>query len=156
MSRPGPVPVPTAIKRARGNPGKRALNDREPEPQRGEPGAPKHLSAAELQWWRVLIPVLDSMGVLTMADQVVVAALCTHLAILESVKAEYVKLPALMVKEPGTDRTIKNPFLALVNEQTIIINTLCREVGLTPSARSRLSVADKKQKIDTLDEAIFG
>ena len=40
----GRPPVPTAIKRIRGDPGRYALNEDEPKPTRGVPEAPEHLS----------------------------------------------------------------------------------------------------------------
>lgn len=140
----GPAPIPTAVQRSRGNPSKRRLNDREPEFSPGAPKPPAHLTKRERFLWRQIVAIMSEIpGLLTAADQSVIADLATHLRILEEAKAALEKNRALIVKDPETGKTIKNPYLAMVQEETGIINTLRREIGFTPSARSRLSVEPK-------------
>ena len=43
MATKGRKPTPTAIKELEGNPGKRALNDKEPKPVKKAPACPKWL-----------------------------------------------------------------------------------------------------------------
>src|SRR5260370_23139127 len=64
----GPIPKPSAIARAEGNPGKRRLNDCEPQPRATTPRCPDHLDAQAKKEWKHLVPVLRRMKVLTEAD----------------------------------------------------------------------------------------
>ena len=54
MATRGRKPTPTAIKELEGNPGKRALNDREPKPQKKAPACPKWLEDEAKKEWRRL------------------------------------------------------------------------------------------------------
>src|SRR4029077_7203535 len=72
----GPIPKPSAIARAEGNPGKRRLNDSEPRPRATTPRCPDHLDAEAKKEWKRLIPVLRRMKVLTEADGMTLANLC--------------------------------------------------------------------------------
>ena len=73
---PGPPPVPTEIKRIRGNPGRYPLPQDEPKPPRGVPEAPEHLSEVARKAWEGFAAVLEGMNVLTQADQGSLEALC--------------------------------------------------------------------------------
>src|SRR5712691_9457498 len=72
----GPIPKPSAIARAEGNPGKRRLNDCEPQPRATTPRCPDHLDAEAKKEWKRLVPVLRRMRVLTEADWMTLANLC--------------------------------------------------------------------------------
>lgn len=76
MGKRGPSPKPTAIKRLEGNPGKRALNDREPEPEVGVGEPPDWLPDDGKAHWHELAPKLESLRVLTEVDRPVFAQLC--------------------------------------------------------------------------------
>src|SRR5580704_2760820 len=69
----GPIPKPSAIARAEGNPGKRRLNDCEPQPRATTPRCPDHLDAEAKKEWKRLVPVLRRMRVLTEADWMTLA-----------------------------------------------------------------------------------
>jgi P27 family predicted phage terminase small subunit len=64
----GRKPVPSAIKKLRGNPGKRALNTREPAPVAGRPTKPTGLTATASGLWDHFSELFAGMGVLTVAD----------------------------------------------------------------------------------------
>lgn len=67
----GRRPKPTHIKLIEGNPGKRALNEREPKPPRWKASAPpEHLSDKAKSAWESVVAILDNLGVLTTADAV--------------------------------------------------------------------------------------
>ena len=51
MATRGRKPTPTAIKELEGNPGKRALNEREPKPQKKAPACPKWLEEEAKKEW---------------------------------------------------------------------------------------------------------
>ena len=72
----GRKPKPTIVRQLEGNPGKRAINDREPVPPDGIPDCPEHLDdEARAEWFRTS-KVLKEMGLLSKADRSALAAYC--------------------------------------------------------------------------------
>jgi P27 family predicted phage terminase small subunit len=67
--KPGRKPLPSYLKAITGNPGRRPLNQHEPQPAHGIPIAPLHLSGGARRAWSRLANELNRMGVLTVADQ---------------------------------------------------------------------------------------
>ncbi|MDR9740769.1 P27 family phage terminase small subunit [Proteus terrae] len=72
----GRRPKPTHLKVVTGNPGKRKLNDKEPQPKREIPSPPEHLTDWGKMAWAKLTLLLDGMGVLTVADTLALERLC--------------------------------------------------------------------------------
>ena len=122
--------TPTALKKLAGNPGKRPMNDREPQPSGRIGPCPDWFSAdARLEWDRI-VPELDRLGVLTSVDAAVVEGHClTYGEIVATAKAG----------EP-----VKAALLAQMR-------AYAGELGLTPSARSKL-IAPKGGDGDPADE----
>lgn len=65
---PGPPPTPTALKALRGNPGKRALNKREPKARRCAGDPPVDLMPEARAVWDRLAPKCIAMGTLLDVD----------------------------------------------------------------------------------------
>lgn len=133
----GRPPVATAIKIARGNPGKRALNHREPQPKAVEPKRPDNLSERAIREWESLVPILASMRVLTEADGVALGILCQNIAELEQVMKARSE-SGYLTENPTTGSIHVNP---LVRVQADLDRRVCdglREFGLTPASRSRI------------------
>src|SRR5690348_1699990 len=95
----GRRPLPTAVKKLRGNPGKRALNDKEPAAPSGDPVMPKGLSAAAAQEWRSIVPELRQLGVLSRIDGKALAAYCHAYARWFQAEREVRRL-GLVLREP--------------------------------------------------------
>ncbi len=76
MATRGRKPKPTAIKILEGNPGKRQLNEHEPQPMKKAPSCPKWLEPEAKREWRRLAKTLEAMGVLTEADMAAFAGYC--------------------------------------------------------------------------------
>lgn len=72
----GRKPIPTEIKRARGNPGKRPLNELEPKPSRGQPPCPAFLDEVGRAEWERVTALLARSNVLSEMDGAVLAAYC--------------------------------------------------------------------------------
>jgi len=72
----GRRPKPTALKLVTGNPGRRPLNSAEPTPPLYSAPPPKHLSNTAKETWERLTLLLNSMGVLTIADAFALERLC--------------------------------------------------------------------------------
>ena len=136
MGRRGPAPEPTAMKIIRGNPGKRKLNKSEPQPIVAMPHCPDYLDADAKAEWDRLAPILVRMKVLTEADYIALASLCQTFSTM--VKAqEQLSNSGILFKTPS-GYVQQAPLIGVVNNCTEKIVTLCREFGLTPSARSRM------------------
>lgn len=110
----GRKPLPVALKLVNGNPGKRRLNLAEPRAGALK-GPPKHLTEAERAAWRELVRAAPA-NVLKDSDRFV----------LETTARLMVRLRG----EASPSNTSVTAFKALLSE-----------LGLTPSSRSRLSVA---------------
>lgn len=146
MGRRGPLPKPTEIKKAAGNPGRRRLNEKEPIPPAGDVTAPTWLSEKAREVWNVAAPIAITMRTLTVADVLPFGRYCEAFA-------RYLELKEfLMAKGPsGTTYPIRDQ---AGNVRTIcelpqaieyrrlheILIRLEAHFGLTAAARARLTV----------------
>jgi P27 family predicted phage terminase small subunit len=146
----GRKPKPTILKVLDGNPGKRPLNDREPQPPGGIPVRPDWLDAeAQAEWGRVT-GELQMSGLLTVADRAALAAYCTAWS--RWVEAEaMVKKYGTIVKSPAQGFPMKSPYLSIAEQALETMRKLMVEFGLTPSSRSRIRVPPGGDEIDELD-----
>jgi len=112
-------PQPTALRVMRGNPGKRALNAREPHPGPLPEECPDVLTdkAARAEWAR-LVPHLIAIGMVTLADRAVLVGYC-------AAWAQWLRL----YENEDVDKAHK-AFSHLVRAAV--------ELGLTPSSRSKV------------------
>ena len=142
MSR-GRKPQPTALRRAAGNPGKRAWNHDEPVPPEGTPDCPPHLAGeARTEWFR-LVDTLVGMGVVTVVDRGALAADCQAWG--RWVEAEEkLKATPLLLKTPS-GYVQQSPWLTVVNRQMELMGRFMAELGITPASRSRIVVAAQAQ-----------
>ena len=154
----GRRPTPTALKKLRGNPGKRELNDKEPTPETGEPEMPKGLSKFAVEKWKSLVPELLALGVLTKLDGEALANLCTAYSHQRMAENAIQRL-GTTVKEAIVSRRGKfvghkykpNPDLKHWNDATKIMKQFEVEFGLTPASRSHISI-DKPKEADPFED----
>jgi P27 family predicted phage terminase small subunit len=157
----GRRPLPTAVKKLRGNPGKRALNEKEPVVASGRPTAPKGLKGIALAEWKAIVPELERMKVLSCVDGKALAAYCFSYAEWWEAHDEVERL-GLVVEEPivvgqGNDKEVvgykykRNPAVSIMHEAMKIMKAFLIEFGLTPAARSRLRVETKAPEADPMD-----
>src|SRR6202158_4294446 len=132
----GPIPKPSAIARAEGNPGKRRLNDCEPQPRATTPRRPDHLDALAKKEWKRLVPVLRRMKVLTEADGMTLANLCQACSTLVKAQEKLTEMGILYKTQNGYIQ--QSPLFSMVNQCVDTITKLSREFRLTPAARSRI------------------
>lgn len=167
----GPAPKPTALKLLQGNAGHRPINSSEPKPEEKAPPCPLYIreDPEAAKEWKRLAPILLRMRVLTEADTTVLASLClTHSHKLRSLAAMRA-LNALPLAEPTEDGGRTTPYVVTLGIAGMVMETktgylamnqiyanvtaaidqelkLCRELGLTPSARSRLQTSATPQQ----------
>lgn len=133
----GRRPKPTRLKYLTGNPGKRALNMREPRPDPEIPDCPEQLSPAAQAEWRRLCAELGKLNLLTNLDRGALATYCAAYA-LWAAAIENVHKYGAMVKSP-TGYPMQSPYIAIANRQAEIMMRIASEFGFTPASRSRIA-----------------
>lgn len=148
MGKRGPKNTPTAIKRARGNPGQRTLPEHEPEFSAitgvDKPG---ELEGVASEIWDYYYPILSDARVLTAGDVLALVMLCKaadNVSVMEARRDEWRELPKddcgikdLYITESGQHKT--NPFLREIEKGNAELLRLLREMGLTPSSRADIA-----------------
>ena len=150
----GPAGTPTALKIIRGNPGKRPINKREPKPEVEAPPCPEYIKAdpEALATWNYYLPILMRMRVLTEADGLVLANLCLAHSFLLANLAKVREMNAAPAGRGIAGMVIptKNGYFAInqlyANARDAMEQELkfCKELGLSPSSRTRLQTAPEK------------
>lgn len=123
------------------NPGKRNLDVVKPPP--GVPDMPPWLKAEASDEWKRIVPILDSMGVLSRLDRAVVADYCTVWAQLVRVETQLADADALTDTRSDSEGMVKNPLWSVANQLRQRFDKKCEMLGLAPGPRGRLDVPDK-------------
>lgn len=145
MAHYGPRPAPIAIKRIRGNPGKRRIDDSpQPETDGHLPEPPGWLDEAAHAKWDELIPLLSRMGVLARIDGDALARYCdtwswwrrTRNFLAQSNDTFVIK------DDDGKIKYIQQlPQVAIAHKLAAQLGRLAAELGMTPSSRSGIHLA---------------
>jgi P27 family predicted phage terminase small subunit len=134
----GPAPKPTALKLLNG----KAPNAREPKPERVAPQMPKHLDKDAQKEWKRLSSMLLRIGVLTEADGMTLACLCQAWSTM--VKAQKKLSETGMLLKTPSGYIQQSPLVSIINNCADTVTKLSREFGLTPAARTRITVAKEE------------
>lgn len=140
---PGRKPKPTALKQLAGNPGKRALNKREPNPPRGPLDPPAHLCPAAAAKWHELAKTFDQLGLLTTIDRTAFEAYCETWARWCAAKAIVAKQG--LTYSTGNGLIRKRPEVQIAAECERLMRQYAAEFGATPSSRSRVQPGGAEQ-----------
>jgi P27 family predicted phage terminase small subunit len=139
---PGPKPKPTHLKVVLGNPGKRALNRREPKPSGNLYDAPEYLTEDQRKLWTYAIETAP-VGLLKRLDQSVlvvwVVAADLHRQAVEQLRPTEDGRSKLLTKTPG-GMWQQSPFVSMVNKQAQIMMKAAGEMGFTPASRSKVEI----------------
>jgi P27 family predicted phage terminase small subunit len=133
----GRRPTATRLKVLTGNPGKRPLNEHEPEPEPAVPDCPPELGAVARREWERLAGELGKLRILTNLDRAALAAYCGAYA-LWAEATEQIEKYGSMVKSPS-GYPQQSPYLAIANRQVELMMRIASEFGFTPVSRSRIS-----------------
>lgn len=153
----GRKPKPTAVKEREGafvkDPQRR--NKREPKPRPGAPPVPPHVKVDPVatEEWANLCEWLDDMKILAQADRTLMAHYCTTYS-------EYLKHYKHVAKHGVSVPTAAggvttSPEAHQYNKLADRLIKLCAELGLTPSARSRISVAEPSKEDDPMEAILL-
>ena len=135
----GRKPKPTQIKRISGNPGKRPLLQDEATPERALPRPPAILQGlARKEWWR-MAPLLYDAGLLTKIDVTALATYCQCYARWCDAEEEIRRTGTVIKSTKG--QPMVSPFLKVANIALQQLMRMLVEFGMSPSSRSRVTVA---------------
>ena len=136
MATRGRKPKPTALKLLEGNPGKRPLNTSEPIPPQGEVKCPSGLLPEAKKEWKRLAPAMESMGILTLADEKAFAGYCQAYARWKEAE-EFITQHGSIFKTPS-GYVQQVPQVSIAQQNLKIMQSFCSEFGLTPATRARI------------------
>ncbi len=97
----GRRPKPTGLKVISGNPGKRPLNQHEPQPQLAIPTCPAHLTPSAKAEWKRLACELQALGILSHLDRAVLAAYCQAYGRWVGAERKLKETPVLLKTRPA-------------------------------------------------------
>lgn len=146
----GAKPKPSETKRRTGNPGGRSLNDREPTANAGAPERPEMLDETGQEAWEYLCRELAKLGLLATSDRAVMTRYCVawSAAIRNELAARKYRGDVLVSQKNAVP--FINPYAAAASMRWKQLASAEVEMGLTPSARSRVyaapSTGDNKGK----------
>lgn len=148
MAKPGPKPLPTATKVARGNPGRRPLPKNEPMPTPGRPTAPSWLGKVGRQYWTEALRFLPD-GLVTKADGHLLSLYASAWEEFHAARELVEKEGRLATSEKGA--VYQHPAVGMMNKARAEIRKCAALFGLSPADRVGLSCpADEEPKGDTL------
>ena len=153
MATRGRKPKPTAIKKLEGVPGKRKLNEREPQPAGNAPACPKWLEPDAKKEWRRLVRELEQLGVLTEIDMTAFASYCQAYARWKEAET-FISEHSSVVRTPS-GYLQQVPQVSIAQSYLKVMNRLAEQFGLTPAARSRI-FAETQRAQDEMDDLLGG
>jgi P27 family predicted phage terminase small subunit len=137
------------LKLLRGNPGKRALNPHEPEPQRTLPERPDWFDDDARATWDRIVPQLAAMGVLTMIDGESLVRYCRMSSRWKQAELFIAQHGETFITKDENGKVKYVGQLPQVNIASNLAAQLLRieqEFGMTPSSRSRLITSPQAVK----------
>ena len=149
----GRKPKPNAIKKLEGNPGRRPIPDEMPSPEK-DATCPAWLEPEAKREWKRLSPWMHSLKILTDADRAAFATYCQAYARWREAE-EFLTKHGPIVKTPsGYWQQV--PQVSIAQTYCKIMTRIASEFGLTPSARSRIVMAQKADMSprDEMDEIL--
>jgi P27 family predicted phage terminase small subunit len=151
--RQGRKPLPTQLKVVRGNPGRRPLNDREPQVAPSLPKPPKELSASAKRLWKRVGEQLLTAGIVTELDGLALSALVQSYA--RWLEAQTMLAATGLLIRGADGQPALNPLLRLSKDAQAEYTRMLSEFGLTPSSRSRI-VSSAPKKDDPFGDFLKG
>lgn len=155
MGKRGRRPIPTKLKVLRGNPGCRPINKSEPEPPTDGITMPPHLGPVAAERWRQLLPMLQSVKLMTQADVEALARYCDTyewwLSVRATLRRDGDTYPIL--NDGGQVKYVaQRPEVSIAHKLSQQLRQLEQDFGLNPSARSGLTSGEKNVARDEVED----
>lgn len=142
MPMTGRRPKSTELRKLEGNPGKRAINDREPQPT-GPLTKPEIVTGEAAREWDRAVSAMPP-GLYTSADAPVLTVYCLAWVLYRNAIAQVAREG--MTSTGSTGQKVEHPALATVAKQAAVILKAADRLGMSPSARSRLTLGGEAPK----------
>lgn len=155
MATTGPKPLPTNIRKLRGNPGKRAFNDAEPQPKASIPKPPDHVQGEARKEWFRISKQLHDIGCLTEVDRAMLSAYCIAWGRWVEAEENIRKYGTVMLS-PDKGWPVQSPYLSIANRAMEQMVKFLAEFGMSPSSRSRIHTGKPAEKHDEMEEILNG
>jgi len=135
--KPGTKPKPTRLKVLSGNPGRRPLNENEPEPELANlPEPPEHFNGIALAEWARVTEQLMRTKALTKVDLAVLEAGVSAFARMRGAELALAKLGERgMVIQTSKGNWTNNPLIGVANKAASQMARIYAEFDMTPSSR---------------------
>ena len=140
----GRKPAPTRLKLLRGNPGKRPLNQHEPQVKVETPHCPRELTPDAKKEWRRIVPALKQLGILSKLDGSALAAYCQSKA--RWLEAERKISETGLVVKTTNGNVIENPYYSISKRERELMHRFLSEFGMTPVSRTRINIESQTNK----------
>ncbi|SEB40763.1 phage terminase, small subunit, putative, P27 family [Terriglobus roseus] len=145
---PGRKPLPAAIKKERGNPGKRKLNEKEPS-FTGFPVCPTFLTPVARTEWDRVTQELTALNMLRSVDTAALASYCLSYARWISAE-ETVTREGQTISEPILSKSgevvgqkiKRHPATTIAKDEKAAMHRAAALFGFDPSSRTRLSTGE--------------
>ncbi|MDA1129587.1 MAG: phage terminase small subunit P27 family [Chloroflexi bacterium] len=135
----GRKPLPSEIKRLRGNPGHRPINDKEPQPEPRLTTPPSWLNQTAKREYRRMGKYLLKAGLLTELDDTALAAYAVSYSRWREANEQIDATGAIMPESNGR-RAKPSPWVGIASSALKEMVKLMGDFGMTPSSRSGLVV----------------
>ncbi len=136
----GRKPIPTNIRKLRGNPGKRAYNTREPAPPPMKLSCPSELKGEARKEWFRITKLLSQYRIVTALDRTALIAYCVMYERFVDAQ-DKVREVGVLVKTPN-GYPVANPYYAVLTSSLKQLHAMLVEFGMTPASRSRIEVTE--------------
>ncbi len=158
MVKKGRKPLPNKLKVLRGNPGRRSLPEREPQPEQGAPKPPDWLDEDAQEEWQRVVPELDNIGLLTKVDGFVLEAYCCCYSGWKKAQGKVAVLGEIYApaRKKAPRYLQQNPYLSVALKYLSLARTFASELGLSPASRVGLTSPDKNDPDDPLEQLLSG
>lgn len=155
---PGRKPKPTALKALHGNPGKRALNEAEPQFS-GIPKCPAWLTKEAKREFKRILAELAAMDLLKSTDQSALSAYCLAYGRWQTAET-IVSAEGQTVNEPITDKAgvivgykiKRHPATIIAKDERASMLKAASLFGFDPSSRSRIVMPEVKEPVEADDD----
>ena len=150
MGARGPAPTPTPILRAAGS-WRADERKNEPKPEKKRPTCPKWLDPAAKTAFRKLVKQLERLGVLGTCDRNALTRYCQMFSRWQKSEEFLMKHGEVYPIKDAKGKAIGFKAYPQVGIAATLADQLLRieqQFGLTPAARTRLTVEDKPDNID--------
>lgn len=139
MGKRGPAKTPTALAELRGNPGKRPLNEAEPQGAPASSACPEGLGEFGEALWNSVAPYLAANGLLSCEGAPLLEQACRHYERARQAGRQLAEQDMVVITAQGSLQV--NPLVRIEQQSTQMVLRILQNYGCTPSSRTGLTAA---------------